>query len=666
MLPHRVVRGALTPLRQIRTIRTSARTLSAAPPPLRPTFTTPAPLPTSSSDPLDDPTKPLPPTDLPIEDYASPLMHTASSIGTFFRYAVYSSVGLVGLTLGAFAGVHLWVEHVELARPPQLVGDPHHWDEELEGWSGGHRGGGTDPRLGLRARMAVRSAWIGQSWGGGIAVSPTSGSPPSSSSNTNNGGGGGGTMIGSAPRSTAPGESGREVGDAGWQMAEGYLVYALTRAAQKGIALGFTSTSSSPSTSIDRAAVELESRLAGVRERIGGRYKLEEARAGWERVYYALSASPSSTDDGWTHRERIRATRRLGEIAARLAGLEPEGSHDRQVEQDRAIGWFMGGLLPALTDAVGSTAALEDVTTKHAGPKASFFAFWSRSHPSPSSPISEISKLALLVNQAASLPSIDPATARTILTSLSSLETLLARSRLLPSASEIQRASLTLSNALHLSPPFLSPPPLLSSLSLSPPPPSLPWSSPQWVSPTLAQLVLLTRTSILTTHLSEVLLASPSLSSSSRPEPEALQRLQGAINDCDVIVSALSASPLLAPTTGLARAWFPSSERRDLQIVARNVVRDAKLTGAMAARLTAFVHERGCGSLSKGKKGRKGMGKGMEWCGGDASAEAFYAKAMEFSREQEGGDGGSGFKEAERGFRRAQKAVLEAEKGVAK
>lgn len=639
-----------------RLLSSSARAFAPAPsppPPARaPTFTTPEVGPTIYA--KEDATKPLPPTDLPIEDYASPLLHTASLIGTFFRYAVFTSVGVVVLTLSAFAGVHIWVEKVELAGPTRENGedDSHGWAEELEGWSGAHRGGGTDPRLGLRARMAVRSAWIGQSWGGGIAASPvsTAGSSPFAA---------GGAMIGASKKN-----SGKQVGDAGWQMAEGYLVYALTRAAQKGISLGFSDPEGS--AAIDRAAVELEERLAGVRERMGGRYKLEEAAAGWERIYYAVSATSEPT--GWEKRERIRATKKLGEISARLAALEFDGSEEKAFENTKAEGWFLGGLLPALTDAVGAGNAEASPTTKVASPFSSFFGFWSHSHPPakpsvPSSVQPDIANVVRLVDQASASSPLDPVTSRTILASLVSLETFLARTRNVPAAEAVQRSALSFAHSLHHSPAF-STSPDISSVKVedgpSPSTPRIPWTDPSWVSPTLDQLSLRTRTSLLVTHLAEVTLASYR-----HTEPEALGRLQGAINDCDAILAALSSSPLLHPTTGLARV-LPSQARREFEKAAADIVRDARLTGSMAARLTAYVHEAGCGSLARGKKGRWGSAKDdakrRVWCGGDASAEAFYAKAMEYS--EAGGKvlDEKGYIEAEVGFRRAKGQVLREER----
>ncbi|KAM0754167.1 hypothetical protein T439DRAFT_323050 [Meredithblackwellia eburnea MCA 4105] len=649
---------------------------------LKPRFTTP--IETTPEEYLnEDLSKPLKPTDLPVEDYASPLLHTANTFATLFRYTVYGSVTIVLLSLGAFAGVHLWVEKVELAgdgASKSSTGadeeDQHMWGEELDGWSGGHLGGGTDPRLGIRARMAIRSAWIGQSWGAGITASPVSPSPSSSPF--------GGAMIGTQSHVNV----GRAVPDAGWQMAENYLVYAISRAEQKGISL------LSPEEKVDRTALELEERLAGVRERMGGRFKLEEARAGWERVYHALSSTGSPSP--WEQREKVRATKRLGEISARLADLEEDGSEFRNIELGKAEGWLVGGLVPVLSTNEGIPPNFQiEKSTKSVSPSSSFFGFWSRSHP-PSHPNSSVtadysdlkpalSNLLRLVDQATIQPTLfDPATSRTILTSLLSLETHLARSRNLPAAAATQRSALSFAQSLHSTPEFSPSPtsggPNISQIKLdSADSSSFPWSKRQWTSTTLAQLSLLARSAILSTHLAEVSLAQGKNS----PEPEALARLQGAINDCDVVLSVLDGSPLLSPLpTGLRRVFSLRSSGKDLDSrkAASAVVRDARLTGSMAARLTAYVHEAGCGSLAIARaKAKGGRVRKSNWCGGDASAEAFYAKAMEFSLGEPGKEKGNakakpkgksekvkvwdekGYLEAEKGFIRTRGSVLKNE-----
>ena len=263
-------------------------------PPRAPTFTTPEPSPVLED---LDPTKP---TNLPIEDYASPLLHTYEVFSKLFRYAVFGSVAIVSIGVTGLVGVHQYVEKVELAKAQGE--DEQRWDEDFEGWSGGHLGGGTDPRLGTTTRSAIRGAWIAQHWGTGAVGSPVSSSAFSVNA--------GGAMIGAQKAKVT--DAG-EIGDAGWQQAEGYLLFAIDSAQQKGISL--CSPGANAETAVDRTALELEQRIASLRELIGGRYKLQEARDGWERIYYALSSSTNPTASDV--RERTKATKKLGDISAR-------------------------------------------------------------------------------------------------------------------------------------------------------------------------------------------------------------------------------------------------------------------------------------------------------------------------------------------------------------
>ncbi|GAA5885288.1 hypothetical protein JCM6882_009555 [Rhodosporidiobolus microsporus] len=585
-----------------------------------PTFTTPepdapAPHPANQQQQQHDPSTPLPPlppTNLPVEDYASPLLHTASFFSSLFRYAVFGSVALVSLSVGGLVAVHLYVEHVQLA-PPKLAlsadDDPEEWAEELEGWSGAHTGnGGTDPRLGLVARAAVRGAWISQHWGGGLVAAPTAThapatAPAASSSSSSSPFGAlarpGGQMIGHQDEVAS---RGRQVSDAGWAMAERYLVFALDKAAKRGVSLvdSVDWEAHVEHGGVDRAAVELEERLAGLRERIGGRYKLEAAREGWERIYYAVAASPTTdraTERGrreaeWERREKLKASRKLGELSARIAELWREGSDERLVENRKAEGWFVGGLVPVLAEEEGRSlkgkalddlvpaAASEPKATKHASPSSSFFGFWSRSHPpsspSPSSPspsgdlTPELAHLVALVPSSASsstsLAPLPPSTSRAILSSLVSLETFLARRRdsstlssasptssssaplaHLSAAAALQRATIAFAEGLIAS----------SSSSSAFPASSTPAAAdtPATLSRTLSHLFYLTRLAALETHLAECGVALSVGASSKRRRgggvatqdvDAALERLKRAEGAAAQVLAAVQGEGVLA------------------------------------------------------------------------------------------------------------------------
>ncbi|GAA5996090.1 uncharacterized protein JCM10292_007387 [Rhodotorula paludigena] len=576
-------RRVALPVPALAALPLSVRLLSSSPPRLvarPPTFTTPEPAPAPPPPSLEEqqrvdsskPLEPLPPTNLPVEDYASPLLHTASFFSSLFRYAVYGSVFIVLSTVGAVVAVHQYVEHVELAAPSSSAldpgtDDPDDWLAEREGWSGLHtaKRGGTDPRLGVFARAAIRGAWISQNWGAGLVASPVAAHGPAATSASPFGVARmGGDMIGARDEAAS---RGRQVSDAGWLLAERYLAYALERAANKGISLVDSAAWEShvDQGGVDRAAVELEERLAGVRERIGGRFKLEEAREGWERIYYALEASPTSAterraDAEWERREKLLATRKLGELSARIADHWREGSDERRFENTKAEGWFLGGLVPVLAQAEGQSLkgkALDTLVpgkpddpaaaTKHVSPSSSFFGFWARSHPpavppSPTAAVApgstlpalppfassaqlspELQHLLALVSHASAPrdPSAQPlfsaSTQRALLSSLVSLETFHARRKDAPassspspaspspsslaSAQSLQSASLLYARSLL--PSSSSSPALLADMR--PIPPAL-------LSRALSTLFYETRTAALESHLAECTLALSALS----------------------------------------------------------------------------------------------------------------------------------------------------------
>lgn len=566
-----------------------------------PTFTTPEPAAV-----LDDydPSLPLPPTNLPIEDYASPLAHAYDVFAKLFRYAVFGSVSIVTVGVVGLVGMHIWVENVELGLPA-VEEDAQSWREEIEGWSGGHLGGGTDPRLGTTVRSAIRGAWIAQTWGTGAVGSPVSSSPFSVNS--------GGAMIGVEKMIDAA-----EVGDAGWQLAEGYLIYALQAAESRGISL----CAPSVGDTLDRTAVELEQRLAGLRELMGGSGKLEAAREGLERVYYALSASTNPS--AWEQRERIRTTKKLGEISARIAEMYPVGSDERRFEIRKAEGWLRGGLMPVL----GVTHAV--ITGKPSKKESS--RFWMRSSAPPTQLRPETRALVdtLARHSSSPSPAFDPPTSRCILNSLVSLETYLARDRDLVAAEAVQTAALALARSLaRPSPDLVRTDKLLENTPDK--------------SAALYQLYLTVRSAIFSTHLAEVSLALK------QPVPDALQLIQSAIIDSQAVCAAVRGSALDIPPSALSSSK-PSLERRRLGKAARDILRDAALAGSLAANLGGFVHERGCGPNAK-----RGA-KGLDWCS-ETAAEEFYAVALTISQQSRGAVGPKGLALSSDGFRRTKAEV---------
>ncbi|KAF8654162.1 hypothetical protein AX16_003691 [Volvariella volvacea WC 439] len=104
--------------------------------------------------------------------------HTVFVLDVFRRFIKFSLIGLFALgatTVTAYEGLHMWVENVELAPETDEEAQKWEWNKSMERWTGDGSKGGTDPGLGLRARHAVRAAWMAQNWGVGYSTAVTGG-----------------------------------------------------------------------------------------------------------------------------------------------------------------------------------------------------------------------------------------------------------------------------------------------------------------------------------------------------------------------------------------------------------------------------------------------------------------------------------------------------------
>ena len=357
------------------------------------------------------------------------------------RYGTYVSVTLVSLTVASFIATHAYVEYVSM-RPARPLGAYNNGDDDdeeaeedagewiaatessllLRGWGGG-LSGGTDARLGTLARVAVRAAWLSLHWAGAGDREALAGAAEATSkvtaadespfavrktgeSDRRRATGGGAIIRARDGDGLGGGELGAQGSDGGailsssWLSTEAYLCYALESAeSSRGITLANYDTDD-----VDSCALQLEARLADVRERIGGAHRLQLAAIAWARIHAALSAADATDAPLDIHggdvsralskrrstalREQIYAARKVGEITSRLAQLAPPANRE-QLTLD-AKSWLQGAVLAALAPGEGvpfhaSSSAGDVEQTKHTGPSTSFWAFWSRSHP-PSSP----------------------------------------------------------------------------------------------------------------------------------------------------------------------------------------------------------------------------------------------------------------------------------------
>ncbi|GAA94095.1 uncharacterized protein L969DRAFT_16313 [Mixia osmundae IAM 14324] len=589
------------------------------------------------------------PDSLPREEYASPVITTLSIFRRMFKYAVYGSVGLVVTGLTVWQGTHMWVEYVELGArnrqrarsdAEQLYGFE---EDSPSAWSGGYLGGGTDPRLPWKVKACIRGAWISLKWDGG-PISTIASTAPGPFTDANIGPRTPGAALIDLEQAQAAGQTAKVpaiyVADRGYALAEAYLVAAIGAAELKGISLD----------SSDQAILELEERLADVRERMGGYKGLREARNGRERIYEALKANnpdPSpvvlpryswaSRGPQWRHRELVRASRKLGQVTLRLAEetLKKGSLQQREIERARhLLAWSVAeGLVldhdrddirreavaiapPAVRDATNDSwwhriGLSSPVTAPH------------QEDRKPSQLLLELGRLALdplaLSPMRQGDQSFVPSLARALLLSVQALSTAEAKSGNLHEALELDLVSMKLIDALR-----------------SPPPGA---GQPQSTAAALVRRLhmnwLDTRQALFATYAAEILRAQ------GQAETASLNLLRSSVDACKATNQALSA---LTDLTAIPKAFTrftktiaSSTEQfmfQRLQQPATDILRDARLVGTMAANLGGIIHEQGCGDTPRNRQlsaKKRAALKAKSWCGGDRTAMQFYETAMDFA-----------------------------------
>lgn len=341
------------------------------------------------------------PQDMPREDYAGPAMYTFSYLSRMVRYLVYGILTIGTLSLSAFEGLHVYIENVSLATPSRISSDEYGWEEETPSWTGGLKGG-TDSRLGWKARHALRAAWICQEVGAG------------------------GSGAGSIGRSsTLHPTMGAVVGrvnqiDRGYELAEEYIDLAIREARNRGLTfppnlparqfLSGPSLNEDKAIDVDPTAVDLLLLKAGVLERIATDTSLLQARDVYQQVFN------TATGDA----RLIRLSTKIGDLEARTGG---DGAR-----------WWTWGFNRAGIEIPHSTA--EVVAEKAKG--------WF-SHKTPQLPVASTPPTAstLPVTQ------LSPPVLRATITTLISMEASLAKSGQLSQAAAYQDLALSLLPQSH-------------------------------------------------------------------------------------------------------------------------------------------------------------------------------------------------------------------------
>ncbi|KAK8849720.1 hypothetical protein IAR55_005055 [Kwoniella newhampshirensis] len=303
----------------------------------------------------------------PDSDYSNSAIYAVSYLSRIVRYILYSLLAVGGVSLATFEGLHLYVEHVCLAAPSREDSDEWCWASENQGWTGGPKAG-TDPRLGQKARHALRGAWICQEWGAGgsgsIGKGTTSAFHPDFVAARG--------MIGASQ--TDGGGGGRQVVDRGYELADEYIDLAIREARKKGLVfpptLSALRTNGPPDpantpTSVpqgDPAVLDLLLLKAGVLERINTPDSLVHAKDLYEQVLSSVYHGQGE-DEGAGAGGKARVMRlagKVGDLSARSgagaealrwwrwglerAGVRTEVEHgvSKVIEEvkDEARGWF--------------------------------------------------------------------------------------------------------------------------------------------------------------------------------------------------------------------------------------------------------------------------------------------------------------------------------------
>ncbi|KAF9464693.1 hypothetical protein BDZ94DRAFT_459789 [Collybia nuda] len=207
--------------------------------------------------------------------------HTLFVLDVGKRFFKFSIVGLIALGTTAatvYEGLHLYVEHVELAPEQDAEVKRWEWDQDTEKWTGNTTKGGTDAALGFKGRHIVRAAWMAYNWGVGYSTAVIG-------SDDNRGSG----LVG-------PG--GLNIVDARLQRTEDFLNSAISIAEKRVL-----NNEMDPQT-----ITELVVRRAMILERLGPGYLLD-SRDQYARAWVGMSQNGH---------DAARVAAKLGDISFRL------------------------------------------------------------------------------------------------------------------------------------------------------------------------------------------------------------------------------------------------------------------------------------------------------------------------------------------------------------
>lgn len=239
---------------------------------------------------------------------------------------MYASVFVVLSGAALYTAVHAYVEYIALfgRHPIKDDDDDNRFFSRLELiplFSGAHRGGGTDPVIGWRARNAARGAWL--------ALNLSSGGVSLNTRSTN---------------------SAYAVPDRAWLSAEQYLMYAISQIDQR-----LEGPEPVHRENLMAAKLELLVSLAETRFRLGGPKGLQTARQAYNESLEVLEGDTVAQLRGTLPALKLDINRRLADIDLLLTNLVASRIPENELSRRRQDGHVR--LLALLESAATGTTS---------------------------------------------------------------------------------------------------------------------------------------------------------------------------------------------------------------------------------------------------------------------------------------------------------------------